>query len=185
VSSQSIDEMIESYFMATTTAVGVLFREQLLGHTLIVVYATIDACGLLDAPAGQDEATGASFKAWVKNYLLCYPGLECNEVDLWAARCATLHTFRSSSKLSGTGAARELQCYTGDKSAPHIQQFIAFTKAHDGGKHLPVHYGDLLEAFFQGIKAFVPDLSAACAASQVHAERMRKLVQTHHHEPAS
>ena len=183
--SQSIDEMIESYFVATTTAVGVLFREQLLGHTLIVVYATIDACGLLDAPAGQDDATGASFKAWVKKYLLTYPGLEFNEVDLWGARCATLHTFRSSSKVSGTGAARELQYYTGDKDAAHIKQFIAFTKGHEGGKHLPVHYGDLLEAFFQGIKAFVPDLSAACSASQEHAERMRKVVQTHRHGPAS
>lgn len=184
MSSQTTDQMIEGYFLATTKAVGTLFREQLLGHALIVVYSTIDTCGLLDAPPGQQSATGSSFKLWVKKYLLTYPGLELNEVDLWAARCSVLHTFTSESDLSKAGTARELQYYTGDKSAPHIQQFINFTKSYEGGKHLPVHYDDLCEAFFQAMKAFIPDLAADCASNQAHLERLRKVIQTHAHEPA-
>ena len=184
MSSQAIDQMVEGYFLATTKAIGTLFKEDLLPHSLVIIYSTIDTCGLLDAPPQQAAATGASFKAWVKKYVLTYPGLEFNEVDLWGARCAVLHTFTSESDLSNAGKARELQYYTGDKSAPHIQQFISFTKNHEDGKHLPVHYGDLAEAVFAGMKAFVPDLAASCKTSTAHLARLRKVIQTHLHEPA-
>ena len=184
MSSQTADQMIEGYFLATTKAIATLFRENLLPHSLVIIYSTIDTCGLLDAPPQQTAATGASFKAWVKNYVLSYPGLEFNEVDLWGARCAVLHTFTSESNLSFEGKARELQYYTGEKSAPHIQQFISFTKSHDGGKHLPVHYGDLAEAVFGGMKAFIHDLAACCQTSPAHLARLRKVIQMHLHEPA-
>ncbi len=180
----SIEKMIEGYFFATTKAVGTLFKENLLGHSLILIYSTIDTCGLLDAPPSQTSASGASFKAWVKKYLLSYPEIEFNEVDLWAARCAVLHTFTSESDLSKSGSARELQYYTGDKSAPHIQRFINFTRNHESGKHLPVHYGDLCEGFFQAIKAFVPDLADNCTSSQPHEDRLRKILQIHKNDPA-
>jgi hypothetical protein len=176
--------MLEGYFIATTKAIGTLFKEGLLPHSLVIIYSTIDTCGLLDAPATQTEATGESFKNWVKKYILTDPALEFNEVDLWGARCAVLHTFTSQSRLSNEGKARQLQYYTGDKSQPHIQNLIAFTKSHENGAHLPVHYGDLAEAVFTGMKAFVPDLAAICATSPDHLARLRKIVQTYMHEPA-
>ena len=175
--------MIEGYFLATTKAIGTLFREDLLPHSLVIIYSTIDTCGLLDAPSQQTEATGASFKAWVKKYVLTSAGLEFNEVDLWGARCGVLHTFTSESDLSNNGKARQLQYFTGDKSAPHIQQFISFTKSHEGGKHLAVHYGDLADAVFAGLKAFVPDLAASCQTSPAHLARLRKVIQSHLHVP--
>lgn len=184
MSSQTIDQMIEGYFLSTTKAIGTLFKEDLLPHSLVIIYSTIDTCGLLDAPATQTAATGNSFKDWVKKYVLVYPGLEFNELDLWAARCAVLHTFTSESDLSNAGKARELLYYTGDESAPHIQQFINFTKNYESGKHLPVHYGELAESVFSAMKAFVPDLAANCASSPAHVARLRKVLQAHVHEPA-
>ena len=184
MSTQTVDEMLEGYFLATTKAIGTLFKEDLLPHSLVIIYSTLDTCGLLDAPAAQVEATGESFQNWVKKYVLTDPNLEFNEVDLWGARCAVLHTFTSQSRLSNTGKARQLQYYTGDKSAPHIQRFITFTKGYENGTHLPVHYGDLAEAVFAGMKAFVPDLAALCATSPPYLARLRKIVQTHTHEPA-
>lgn len=184
MSTQTIEQMIEGYFLSTTKAIGTLFRENLLPHSLVVIYSTIDTCGLLDAPPTQTVATGASFKEWVKKYVLTYPGLEFNEIDLWGARCAVLHTFTSESDLSNAGKARELQYYTGDKSAPHIQRYINFTKSYEGGKHLPVHYGDLAESVFSGMKAFVQDLHANCESNSAYLARLRKVLQTHVHEPA-
>ena len=173
--------MMEGYFLAATKAVGTLFREQLPAHTLVIIYSTIDTCGLLDAPAGQNSATGASFKAWVKKYMLNFPGIEFTEVDLWAARCAVLHTFTSESDLSKSGAARQLQYYTGEKTSPHIQHLISITKSHENGSHLPVHFGDLCESFFQGLKSFFKDFEAICLTSSAHQERLRKVLQTHAH----
>ena len=184
MSSQTVDEMLEGYFLATTKAIGTLFKEDLLPHSLVIIYSTIDTCGLLDAPVTQTEATGESFQNWVKKYVLTDPALEFNEVDLWGARCAVLHTFTSQSRLSNAGKARQLLYYTGDKSAQHIQNLIAFTKNHENGAHLPVHYGDLAEAVFAGMKSFIPDLAALCATSPVHLARLRKIVQTYAHEPA-
>jgi len=183
MNSLTTQQLIEGYFLATTKAVGTLFREELYGHSLIIIYSTIDTCGLLDAPPSQSSATGSSFKAWVKKYLLTDPGIEFNEVDLWAARCSVLHTFTSESDLSKSGQARELQYYSGDKSAAHVQQFITFTKRHEGGKHLPVHYGDLCEAFFQAIKSFVSDLDANCTSSQQYNDRLCKIMQVHPYGP--
>lgn len=173
------EKMIEGYFLSTTKAVGTLFQAGLVGQVLIQIYAAIDTCGLLDAPPAETKATGATFQAWVKKYMLSFPDTEFNEVDLWAARCAVLHTFTSESELSRSGRARQLHYYTGDKSQPHIQHLISFTKALDGGSHLPVHYGDLCEAFFQGFKAFAPDLLAKCAPSSAEEQRLRNILQIH------
>ena len=172
-------QLIGGYFLATTKAVGILFQAQLHGHVLIQVYSAIDTCGLLDAPTPQTSASAVSFKNWAKKYLLPYPGIEFNEVDLWAARCAVLHTFTSESDLSKGGQARELQYYTGDKLSPHVQHFVSFTNGYEGGKHLAVHYGDLCEAFFSAFKAFVPVLEANCASSPPHSERLRNILQVH------
>ena len=177
--SSTVEEMVEGYFLTTVKAVGTLFREELYGHTLIVIFATIDTCGLLDAPPSQSSATGPSFKAWVKKYLLSYPGIEFNEIDLWGARCAVLHSFTSGSDLSKAGHAKELMYYSGDKSSEQAQRFIAFSKAYEGGKHLPVNYEDLCQAFFQAIKKFIPDLDANCRSSQAHSARLQNILQIH------
>jgi hypothetical protein len=184
MASLSTEQMIEGYFLATTKAVGTLFREELYAHTLIIIYSTIDTCGLLDAPPSQTTASGASFKAWVKKYLLDRPGIEFTDVDLWAARCAVLHTFTSESDMSKAGQARQLQYYTGDKATDHVQNFVSFTRSHDGGKHLPVHYGDLCEGFFQAIKTFVPDLFTNCTSSSDYDNRLRKILQMVPYGPA-
>jgi hypothetical protein len=173
------DKMIEGYFLSTTKAFGMLYRGGLFGQVLIQIYAAIDTCGLLDAPPTETKATGATFQAWVKKYVLPFPGTEFNEVDLWGARCAVLHTFTSESDLSRAGRARQLHYYTGDKSQPHIQHLISFTKSLDGGGHLPVHYSDLCEAFFQGLKVFASDLLAKCSPGSAEEQRLRNILQIH------
>ena len=183
--SLTTEQMIEGYFLATTKAVGTLFREELYGHTLVVIYSTIDTCGLLDAPPSQTSASGGSFKSWVKKYLLIQAGIEFNETDLWGARCSILHTFTSESDLSKAGKAHELLYYSGDKSSAQAKQLISFAKKHEGGRYLPVHYGDLCEAFFQAIKAFVPDLDANCSSNPTYNGRLRKIMQVHPYGPAS
>ena len=65
--------------------------------TLILVYCGIDAMAHLTMPTGKDKVTRADFVAWAEKYLrfrsadmqptLTLPGLE-----LYAARCALVHT---------------------------------------------------------------------------------------------
>ncbi|WP_313495884.1 hypothetical protein [Pseudoxanthomonas mexicana] len=173
----SIEEMITKYLLACIDATGTLYQKELYGHLLVVIYSSIDTLGLLDAPPDQVSASGASFKSWVQNYLVPQPSVEFNEIDLWAARCAVLHTFTTQSDLSRAGKAREIQYYGGDKTTPQAKRFVSITKAMDGGRHLPVHFEDFYGAFLQALRLFVPDLDAKCSADPKCEKRLREVLQ--------
>lgn len=177
--TQKINKIVNGYFDATTRAVNVLLGAGLLPHTLVIIYSTIDTCGLLDAHPGQDAASSDSFKAWVEAYVLAGNTLDFNAVDLWGARCSVLHTFTAESKLSKVRKARELQYYTGEKSAPKIKEFIEFINKHEEGKYLAVHYGDLVAAVLKGMGKFVPALVAKCEGDAIYSERLGKVIRQH------
>ncbi|UTA53166.1 hypothetical protein L3D22_12365 [Lysobacter soli] len=177
--SSKIEQLITGYFTGTVEAITTLYQRELYGQVLILIYAAIDTAGLLDAPPSQTTASGESFKNWTKKYLLVQPNIEFDEVDLWGARCAVLHTFTSQSNLSNAGKAKELQYYSGDKESPAAKQFVSIAKTMQGGKHLPVHYEDFLQAFFAAIRAFVHDLDANCSSNSAYLDRLRNILQLH------
>ena len=178
------EEIINSYFISTVDATRTLYEKQLYGHMLVVLFSSIDTMGLLDASPFQIDATGDSFKNWVKKYLLQNPDIEFSDVDLWAARCSVLHTFTSESKLSRNGQAKQLQYYGGDKSSEQAQHFIAYTKGYEDGAHLPVHFEDLYGAFLSALRKFVPDLDANCQGNAAYETRLRKVLMTNNMSPA-
>lgn len=169
--------MLEKYFCGTAKAIKVLQDENLYGHMLIIIYSTIDACGLLDASSNQVEATSTSFKNWVKKYLLPNTSLGFNEVDLWGARCSVLHTFTSESRLSRKGEASELQYYTGDPSSQQTKDIVSSIKSLNDGEHIPVHLGDLTDAFLKVLPKFAEDLYEKCEENLESVDRLRKVLQ--------
>ena len=174
-----MQKTIESYFLGTVEATSTLFEKKLFGHLLVVIYSTIDTMGLLDAPTSQESATRETFKQWVKKYLLSYPGLEFNEVDLYAARCAVLHTHTSKSALSSSGQARELQYYSGDRESATALRFVSLTKSIQNGIHLPVRLDDLLLALFDALKKFAIELDTKCNSDSACSKRLGGILQLH------
>ena len=84
-------------------------------HTLpalVMLYAAMDIFGSLSRPESEADTKGGYFKNWVNEYLLAKPAKLMAE-DLWAARCALLHTHTASSKLSRDGVARQLHYFRG------------------------------------------------------------------------
>jgi hypothetical protein len=184
-SSLTTDQMITNYLSSTVEAIWLLYGKDLYGQLLIIIYSSIDTLGLLDAPPSQSTTSGASFKNWSKKYLLSDPNIEFSDIDLWAARCAVLHTFTSESNLSKSGKAKELQYYAGDKSSPELMQFVSATKSIDGGKHLPVHFEDLIQAFISGFERFVHDLDTNCTANAAYTDRLYNILQPRPMDSAS
>lgn len=170
-------ELIDKFCLNTLNAIGMLYREKLYGQMLVLLYSSIDSMGLLDAPPTQTSASGESFKNSVKKYLLTYPGLEYNEVDLWAARCAVLHTFTSESDLSKGGKAREIQYYSGPKDSIMAKAFVAATKTIDKGKHVPAHIEDTYLAYLEALKVFPKDLLNHCGKDPAYKARLNKVLQ--------
>jgi hypothetical protein len=80
---------------------------------VMLVYTTIDQMAWLSI-AGDDEAKGKDFIAWVKKYMLGHQnkGLEAITAgDLWGARCGLLHTATAESRSLKNGTANNKIAY--------------------------------------------------------------------------
>ncbi|MCT7357999.1 hypothetical protein [Thalassolituus pacificus] len=92
-------------------AIKILIEEKHHESALILIYAWIDRMAWLSV---SDEASGADFKAWVNTYLLPNSSLGCSADDLWAARCAVLHTSTSYARDTKSGKAKRIQYVCND-----------------------------------------------------------------------
>jgi hypothetical protein len=63
---------------------------------LVLLYTGIDVIASLET---EGKAQRDGFIRWVKKYLLKSKILECNGIDLYAARCEVVHTFTAESNL--------------------------------------------------------------------------------------
>lgn len=126
MSEREIKQAISEYFIDSIKAVGLLYSNKLIGQALILIFSTIDAVGLLNAPKSQKRSTQETFKSWVKKYMLNDPRVEYTARDLWASRCATLHTYTTSSDLSNSGKAKEILFYSGDPLDSKNSEFSKF-----------------------------------------------------------
>src|SRR5262245_17794796 len=66
---------------------------------LLLLYSGVDSLGWLYAK-DESERPGRRFTKFVDRFLLPGSKLNCNSADLWAARCAVLHTMTADSDLS-------------------------------------------------------------------------------------
>lgn len=103
---------ILSWFRLQLKAIGTLWDAELPEPVLTIIYSGIDSFGLLAAPSGVLDASGATFKHWCEKYILtrlrCVDGTPITSVDLWAARCGVLHTSTPLSQLEREGKARQV-----------------------------------------------------------------------------
>ena len=142
--------------------------------TLILEYCGIDAMAHLTMPTGKDKVTRADFVAWAEKYLrfrsadmqptLTLPGLE-----LYAARCALVHTYSSEADLHKEGKVKRQIGY-GDEFLPEVA---------DSGdvEHLVmVSIRGLVDAFSRGIAATLQDIKGDEERRKLFAERLEKMV---------
>ena len=170
--------------LSAVEAAGTMFSKQLYGYFLVVVYSTIDTLGLLGAPVAQVSASGSSFKEWVQRYFLPQTDGTYTATEMWAARCAILHTFTTESDLSRSGKARQLQYYLADKNGASARHFVTINNQIDGGAHVAVHLGDFGETFLKSMQAFAPVLLEECVSNSESAARLKNVLQLHPMDPA-
>ncbi|HCH2845197.1 hypothetical protein NOK91_24570 [Vibrio parahaemolyticus] len=167
---------IDKYFITVIEAVDLLHKNKFMGQALTIIYSTIDACGLLDAPDSQEKATGSSFKSWVNKYMLEDESLECNADDLWGARCAVLHTHTSTSDLSKANRVREIQYISGPPQHPVVEAFMIASKEIVEGKVVGINVDILVIDFLKAIAKFSNEFSERAKQSEVCQERASKIL---------
>jgi hypothetical protein len=68
----------------------------------------IDAMAFLDMAQGKQDVASSDFITWVDRYIDLRGQTKVTGADLYGARCAALHTYGISSKMSRTGKCREI-----------------------------------------------------------------------------
>lgn len=140
--------------------VQVCLREKLYLPSIILIYSAIDIVASLDRH--PSEGTRASFTRWVKSYLLVARPLPCTALELYAARCAILHTLTAVADLTQSGKARPIVYVLGTWKAADLQKALERL----GRREVVVHIGDLLEAFFAGVKTFLEEIEEDASRQQ-------------------
>ncbi|HHF3195268.1 TPA: hypothetical protein ACPJ2I_004742 [Vibrio alginolyticus] len=167
---------IDKYFITVIESVDLLHQNKFMGQALTVIYSTIDACGLLDAPDSQEKATSSTFKSWVNKYMFENDSLECNADDLWGARCAVLHTHTSTSDLSKANRVREIQYISGPPQHPVVEAFMVASKEVGEGKAIGVNIDLLVIDFLKAIAKFSAEFSVRAKQSEVCRERASQIL---------
>ena len=116
---------------------------------LVLVYAAIDGMAWVSIADGRDDVNGLDFQAWAKSYLLPDSGLDCDEADLWAARCGLVHGQVMDSRIARAGKARHVWYYVG----PGNRYLMPL---HEQSREMPttLHIDVLVVAFHRAIDRF-------------------------------
>ena len=139
--------------------------------TLIVLYSGMDAIASVSRPADAPEA-GRHFIRWCDQYLSVPAPVPLRGVDIYAARCAVIHSFSASSSLSERGKARLLG-YRSGPGASEVWDNIDTTMAD---RIVIVEIERLADAFFDAVARCIPDLYSTTARAELTDRRLRSLL---------
>lgn len=126
---------------------------------LVLMYTLIDS--LAWASIGETEkSVRKRFEAWVDTWLL--PELRqfsasVTSSDIYAARCAVLHTLTGSSDMSDTGRARRIMYAWG---TGRVEVLEAALQETDDQSHVALHYDDLQASLFKAVDRFLDAANA-------------------------
>ena len=136
----------------------------------ILIYAGIDAAAWLSSD-DKEEEVGKRFRSWVERWMLPAKPLPATAHDLYAARCAVLHTFTADSRMSKKGAARRIALAIGAETTQRLQ---AGLHSKSGSDVVAVHIDDLYEGFRLGFANCLESLQSDPAALALTVARMEK-----------
>jgi hypothetical protein len=74
---------------------------------LILIYTLIDTFAWVVSDKNE-KSTRKRFESWVEKWILAHRPLPCSATELYAARCAVLHTLSSQTALTESGEARQV-----------------------------------------------------------------------------
>jgi len=144
-----------------------IHTEEQAGHFttgVVLSFICLDTMAYLVRPADQTEQTRAEFIAWTDKYLKGHSDhqYQYRGVDVYAARCAVLHTYGIEAALHRRDESVKLFGY------------------HDGGRHMhdPAQHPRLvmigMRSFLNDVRIAVGDFIQECR----HNAELRALVET-------
>jgi hypothetical protein len=124
-------------------AIDYCISEKLTMPALVLIYSAIDSISWY-ASDKENQSVGKRFQAWVDTWMLQKYPLPCTASELYAARCAILHTLTPDSDLSEKGAVRRIGYAWGTAQQRDLAESIELLE-YPG--LVAVHVNDILHSF--------------------------------------
>jgi hypothetical protein len=149
-------EMLERHLNDLFAAIDHCYHHELLMPCLVLLYSGIDVAASLEPSTGG--TVGERFEKWVDRYMPKGQSLPSTGRELYAARCAIVHTFTPDSHLSKTGRARVIGYAFGDADLKKLDEVTVLLGRETG--QVNVHMKDLIEAFHSGYQTYLKEAFA-------------------------
>lgn len=158
---------VDQFGMQTIDAIKQLVVANCYMQALVVLYSAIDTLAWVSLETG--DVTRSAFCQWIDTYIDPEKLISCTAQDLYAARCAIVHSSTTKSKLSRDGKARELWYVTSSLSADRLQECARSVglKAH------VIPFTLLVAAFADGAMNFSEALTQNAEFESRCVERMK------------
>jgi hypothetical protein len=168
MSHKSLEDNILSQFLAIDMCIEI----DLFLPALILIYSGIDALASLNLPIGRERVKQSDFCSFCENYLLPESSLECSAIDLYGARCSTLHKGTAVSDLSEGKKASELLYYIGDISDRQTEYASVIDEKYPRKTHF-VDIDELRKSFNKSYFSFVEYIESDRIKRETVYERAR------------
>ena len=119
-----IDSVIPRNIEKHLCAIRLCMANQLTVPAIILIYTGIDFLASLTRPEGQQEVKSDDFIRWAEQYMSCKETLGVRGIDLYAARCGVVHSYRISSRLYRRAKANRIAYAWGRKEAGPADLFL-------------------------------------------------------------
>ncbi len=158
---------VDQFGMQTIDAIKELVVANRYLQALVVLYSAIDTLAWVSLESG--DVTRSAFYEWVDTYIVPEKLIGCTAQDLYAARCAIVHSGTTESKLSRDGKARELWYVTSSSSAEQLQKYAQSV----GSNAYVIPFTLLVAAFTEGATNFSEALARNSDLNTRCVERMK------------
>ena len=165
----SRDPIINIVHNGIKRGISVVLENKCFGASVILIYSGIDAMAYLGTPCGQEDVRPEDFVDWAERYIRFPCQEQLTGLDLYGARCAMLHTYSTTSRLSRKRKCRQVGYV--DKSVPEV-----IYEPQVSTQLVMISIEALKEAFFHAVDRFLMDLFSDPERAKAAEECLSKLV---------
>jgi hypothetical protein len=164
------DHLVEANLGGHIQAINLCLENHLRIPALVLIYTGMDVMANLSRPQEKEQANRRDFEIWAETYMDCMARFGVSGLDLYAARCAIVHSYTFDSALSRNRMARRIIYAWGNKKVEGPNAVLA----HVGFREKMIKIEDLFLAFATGIDTFRRRLDEGSDFSKMVQSRARQ-----------
>ncbi len=150
------EEALQENVLIHLGAIDLCLQHHYRMPALILIYSGIDIFSSLARSQEKEDVTKQDFTDWAKQYITEKENIGCDAIDLYAARCAVVHTYTSTSSLSRKKKAKEIIYAWGNRTPESLQNVVDLAKIENV---VVIHIDLLASAFKKGVAQFFDDMN--------------------------